>query len=99
MEYLEKIMKNIYIFTKLFLKEDDLEKNIFYNLADDSKKTKIIENLDVYSIDLLPSLIFEIATNKHVNMEVLYKCMNYKEINKHIELFRKMTEYESSKRN
>ena len=31
-------------------------------------------------------------------MEVLYKCMNYKEINKHIELFRKMTEYESSKR-
>lgn len=87
-----------YIHKNVFHRKN-LEDDIFNNLISKSKKKKIIENLDTYSIGyLVPHLVLEISEKYKISKKILSKCMDYTEIQNHLALFKDMTEYDSVNR-
>lgn len=87
-----------YIHKNIFNRKN-LEEDIFNNLTSKSKKKKIIENLDTYSIGyLVPHLVLEISEKYKISKKILSKCMDYTEIQNHLSLFKDMTEYDAINR-
>lgn len=87
-----------YVHKNIFNRKN-LEEDIFNNLTSKSKKKKIIENLDTYSLGyLIPHLVLEISEKYKISKKILSKCMNYTEIQNHLALFKDMTEYDAINR-
>ena len=73
-----------------------IEENLLYIQKD---ITKVILNLDTYSLGiLLPMLICDIADYYKIKKEKLLKCFNSVKIQNHLALMKEMTEYTSKNR-